>query len=404
MSEKRKEFVKHGKEPKIFVRHEPKCQAPEKRCRCTSLQYRAEVWNSETKRPRKSPTFDSIDNAKQWRDNVSKGVEPEPVEAPTGGTTVGELMGTFFAAARAGTALAKGGRPYRSNTVDKYEEHYGHHVERHVATKPVAAMDTQAWQLVVDVVMASGRVDKGHEGEPLSLAMVNSIFAVVRAAYRWATHPSRALVPTNPLRDIQIARAPKSKRKRVAPPEIVPALLGALKGRISKHGDAPNPGIPVVWAIMFYTGLRISEACALDWPDVDLKTRWLTVGASKSETGTERRVPILPELHAVLTEWQRETGAMLGPICPGARTFHISPSTVDGHARKRWPMVGMDVYAPHEARHTFASVMAAKPHVSLPELQEWLGHASLQTTAIYVKTLPGFYAESVHERIGAFGG
>jgi site-specific recombinase XerC len=46
----------------------------------------------------------------------------------------------------------------------------------------------------------------------------------------------------------------------------------------------------------------------------------------------------------------------------------------------------------------------ASRDVSLADLQEWLGHASIATTAIYVKTLPGFRSESAGARIsGAFG-
>jgi integrase len=46
----------------------------------------------------------------------------------------------------------------------------------------------------------------------------------------------------------------------------------------------------------------------------------------------------------------------------------------------------------HDLRHTFGTMMAANPNVSMRTLQGWLGHSDPATTAIYAH-----FAPSAHE-------
>lgn len=397
-------WVAHGKHANVFVRHEAGCPAyADKRCRCAP-GFRAEIYNRETKRPDKSESFRTVDEAIGWAADRRRGLENPKPKATSSSLTVDKLMATFIAAARAGTARRKGGKRYADLSIIRYERNYTLHLAPHVGVES-AEMTPAAWQAAVENVCATGQrdVDGTPTGEPLSDSSVHLIFSSVRAAYRWAAAPSRRIVSGNPLRDVEMPAGNDPQTKRVTAPETIPTLLGALRGRIGKTGQDANPAIAIAWAVMFYAGLRISEVIALDWADVDLRGGWLTVGESKTEAGARRRVPIVPELAATLRAWQLESGARLGPVAPGARNVRLGARTISGHATKRWARAGLPHYSPHEARHTFASVMAANRSVSLAELQAWLGHTSLATTAIYVKTLPGHHAESVHDRLaGSF--
>lgn len=380
----------------VMVWHEKDCPAyAEKRCRCTPT-FRGELWNSETKRPDKSRRFATVDEARGWVTDRRRGVQA-PAPAVVGGVSVSEFFASFIAAGRAGTALRKGDKPYTARTLDKYERNFGHHIAPHVAGKTTGMMDARAWQLVVNNVITTGQRDAAGDqtGEMFRGGTVNAIMAAMKAAYRWGSAPGQAVVDGNPLRDVVVPKAPKTPRKRVAAPETIPALLDALKGRRDHRGPTPNPSIVVAWAIMFYAGLRVSETVALDWADVEL-TRdggWITVGESKTEAGQDRRVPIAAPLARILRE-HRGDSLRIGPLLPGSRTLRLTDSGVADTAKKRWTACGLPDYSPHEARHTFASVVISNRDVSLADLQEWLGHASLQTTAIYVKTLPGWRQES----------
>lgn len=400
-------WVRTKANARVFVRHEKGCPAYEdNRCRCKP-SFRGEVWNPDTKRPAKSCVYYHSGEAEGWVADYARGID-SPAPAHVSGVMVADFFVTFFAAARAGTALRKGGKRYASRTVDIYERDVRHHVASHVAGRSVEGMDAQAWQLVVEAIMTTGARGRDGEpnGQPLAASSVSGIMAAVRAAYRWGAAPSRRIVSSNPIRDVEIPSGEKPKRKRVAAPEMIPVLLDALRGRRSKHGDAPNPAVRIAWAIMFYAGLRVSEAAALDWPDIELGRGggWIIVGQSKTEAGEGRRVPIAAPLARILHDWRAENdGARIGPVLRGARSFRLSASTID-NAATRWAGAGLPDYSPHEARHTFASSVIANRDVSLADLQEWLGHASLQTTARYVQTLPGWRQESAGARLSdAFG-
>jgi integrase len=399
--------------PGVFVWHEVKrtpdgpkpCAAyAGKRCRCDA-SYRGEVWNPDTKRPAKSSRFANVNEAIGWVADYRRGVQsPAPVEVS--GVIVRDFFHAFIAAARAGTALRKGGKRYAPRTLVSYESAFRHHVDEHAGDRAINGMDAPAWQIVVESIITTGRKDRHGDptGEELAPGTVNTILAGIRAAYRWGAAPGRRIVATKPLREVEIPAHGKSKRKRVAAPEMIPALLAALDGNVARGGPA-NPAVRIAWAIMFYAGLRISEVIALDWSDVEL-TRdggWITVGDSKSEAGTGRRIPMAAPLARILHEW-RTTPFAIGPVVPGTKAFRIRASGIASLAERRWPKVGLPVFSPHEARHTFASVVIANRDVSLVDLQEWLGHASIATTAVYVKTLPGYRSESAGARIsGAFG-
>ena len=52
-----------------------------------------------------------------------------------------------------------------------------------------------------------------------------------------------------------------------------------------------------------------------------------------------------------------------------------------------WEEAGLKRITLHEARHTYASFLMAAGY-NLKQIQEYLGHADLVTTARYIKNLP----------------
>lgn len=379
---------------RVFIRHERGCPAyEEKRCRCAP-KYRGELWNSEKRRPDKSHAFDAYGEAESWVTDRRNGVEnPAPKPKPGQGMTNDAFMAMFFAAMKSGHARGKKQRRYAEKTTRDYEAIWKLHWSGHVGADFVDGMTTEAWQRAYVLVATTGARDRHGEqtGEPLSDHTLQCLLTPIRAAYRWATHPSRKLVASNPTRDMDVPAGERSKRKRVAPPEDVPRLLAALT-------DLP---MRVFWGFAFYAGMRRAEILALDWADVGGGE--IVVPESKTATGRERRIPIVPQLAAILTDYRKSmgAGAFIGPILPGVRAFRLSDETVYRRTRELWEAAGHTVYTPHEGRHTFASIAVANRDVSLADLQAWLGHASLEETAGYVQTLPGYRRESAANRLAA---
>lgn len=145
-----------------------------------------------------------------------------------------------------------------------------------------------------------------------------------------------------------------------------------------------DPALRTGWLLFTQSGLRPAEALALTWDDVDFADRWLRVGNAWGDTKTSafRTVPISKRLTAELTE-VRKAG-------------HPAPLLGRGYVwwSERWKRAcgrvgivlpaGTSLYV---ARHTTATLMVAAG-LDVTEVQRILGHSTVTTTQVYVKTLP----------------
>ena len=127
--------------------------------------------------------------------------------------------------------------------------------------------------------------------------------------YGWARAPSRRLVPSNPLRAVELPPNDETPRLRVAPADEAAELLGAL---------APDDQVP--YALAFYAGLRRSEIHRLEWPEVELDGYRLHVRKAKSEAGTDRRPPIAEPLRPILLSALHASGPDRRGVCAGPQS------------------------------------------------------------------------------------
>lgn len=130
---------------------------------------------------------------------------------------------------------------------------------------------------------------------------------------------------------------------------------------------------------LFYTGCRISEALNLTAQCVDLSHRCVVFETLKRRrSGVFRAVPIPDSLVALLGELR--TGAE-----PSARLWSLSRPTAYRLIKRCMAQVGIagGMASPKGLRHGFA-VACIGSSIPLPTLQKWLGHARLETTAIYL--------------------
>jgi site-specific recombinase XerD len=132
--------------------------------------------------------------------------------------------------------------------------------------------------------------------------------------------------------------------------------------------------------LMLYAGLRISEACSLSWREIDLEQGSLMVRDGKN--GKDRIVPINATLFQELQKV---------PVHERKNIFAVAGKR-DGTGMKRKGMthifdrwlkdMGVDLTA-HQLRHSFATQLM-EAGVNLREIQELMGHESLETTQRYL--------------------
>jgi site-specific recombinase XerD len=144
--------------------------------------------------------------------------------------------------------------------------------------------------------------------------------------------------------------------------------------------------------LLYGCGLRASEAVTLDVADLDLRGKTLHVREGKG--GKERMLPVGRGATLATKDWLAVRRSLLkGPdhgalflASNGKRLGDEGVSKVFAHVNKR--RVGKRRVHPHLLRHSIA-VHLLRGGADVRHVQEFLGHASLDTTKIYLRLVPG---------------
>jgi integrase/recombinase XerD len=152
---------------------------------------------------------------------------------------------------------------------------------------------------------------------------------------------------------------------------------------------APGPKYKAALATAYGAGLRVSEIAALKVNDID-STRML-IRVEQGKGRKDRHAMLSPQLLQLLRAWWREgkrRGVMLpqGWLFPGRSP--ITPlstrqMTRAVHAAAKAARIDKPV-TPHTLRHSFATHLLEQG-VDIRVIQVLLGHAKLDTTALYAR-------------------
>ncbi|MBX9710416.1 MAG: tyrosine recombinase XerC [Xanthobacteraceae bacterium] len=140
-----------------------------------------------------------------------------------------------------------------------------------------------------------------------------------------------------------------------------------------------------VMALLYGSGLRISEALQLDRRDIPAPG----AGDVVTVLGKGNKTRMVPVLHTVLAlihdyiDMCPHKLAPDGPVFVGARGGPLSPRIIQLTMERLRGALGLpDSATPHALRHSFATHLLSRGG-DLRAIQELLGHASLSTTQIY---------------------
>jgi integrase/recombinase XerC len=182
-------------------------------------------------------------------------------------------------------------------------------------------------------------------------------------------------------------RAPKVGKS--LPKPLPMAAAKRLADADERAGEDRDPWIlardAAVMALLYGSGLRISEALGLKRRDVPLpgKGDVLIVTGKGNKT---RMVPVLQNVLALIQDYVSMCPYALpaeGPIFVGARGGPLKARIIQlAMARLRGALGLPDSATPHALRHSFATHLLSRGG-DLRAIQELLGHASLSTTQIY---------------------
>lgn len=135
-----------------------------------------------------------------------------------------------------------------------------------------------------------------------------------------------------------------------------------------------------IMAVFLFGGLRSNELRMLDVGDIDFEERSIFVRFGKRSK--QRLIPLHTRAEAALRAHLGDLRT--GPVFLGNQDARISNRGLR-HLVKRWGRragLQKDLH-PHALRHTFA-VSLLEAEVDLETIRDLLGHASIQTTSIYL--------------------
>lgn len=162
-------------------------------------------------------------------------------------------------------------------------------------------------------------------------------------------------------------------------------LNAAERQRFLRATEAAPSRIRLFCEVLFWSGSRISEALALTANAIDLDDCVVMFATLKRrKTGLVRQVPLPADLVRQLNHEFRLRARQRNSTLADERLWPWSRATAWRRVKSLMRSAGISGSAamPKGLRHTFG-VMAFQRSIPPHIVQRWLGHASLETTAIY---------------------
>lgn len=190
--------------------------------------------------------------------------------------------------------------------------------------------------------------------------------------------PPPALVSPDAVSPPPIVPPGKPRRKKREPPHLECEELARLFHVILAPRDR------AIFRVAYHAGLRASEIGLLELRDYNQRTERIMIhrlkGSDSGEHGCSR------EESRALHAWLKVRGSLPGPLFASNRRQGISRFMLDKLIKKYGFLSGL----PAKLRHFHVFKHSCAVHLldkglGIEDVQDWLGHVNIQSTAIYAK-------------------
>ena len=279
----------------------------------------------------------------------------------------------------------------KPTTISDYRSMLRAHIAKFFGERPIEKVDADR----IGAFLASLR-KKGLSTKTTSnhLVFLHGLFAFAL---------KRGWIAANPVPAVDRPRA------RAVDPDIHYLELGEIEAllRAVPAGDFASTD-RTVYLVAAMSGLRQGELVALRWSDVDWSAARIRVrrnytreafGTPKSKRGS-RSVPMSDRVAAALerhfgtSAYQQDRDLVFAHPQSG---HPLDASALRIRYKAALAAAGLREVRFHDLRHTFGTHCAAAG-VPMRTLQEWMGHAQLQTTEIYADYAPSSHEKEMVER------
>jgi len=196
-----------------------------------------------------------------------------------------------------------------------------------------------------------------QRSQKVGLSHLNHEVAVLKLIFKRAV--KQMYLAANPASELSFTKPAKGK------PDIpTPAQFRRLieQMRKDKNHDAAD-----LCELLAYTGMRLREATALTWGDIDIRNGLFRVRVTKNNQ--ERTPPLFPAVTRFLDYLKQQRG---GAVRPDETIIRIQGcrDTMANTCEK----LGLPVFTHHHLRHFFCS-NAIEHSIDFKVIAEWVGHS-----------------------------
>ncbi len=220
---------------------------------------------------------------------------------------------------------------------------------------------------------------KNSRGKPYAPKTRQSILVAIKSLFAFASEEGH--IEANPAKRLPIEKCQDNRGARTLTRDEVERLIAAT--------DPDRPRDSLLLRLLFYSGVRVTEAVNLRWQDIRANDASGGQIAVFGKGGKNRTVGIKGELYADFMAYRRAVGGkLMDRVFTSQKAESLSRFQVDRIIKKAAKKSGVrwDASA-HKFRHAFATE-GLKNNASLRLIQRDLGHASLETTQIYLDVNP----------------
>ena len=221
-----------------------------------------------------------------------------------------------------------------------------------------------------------------RRGDGVGSRSLSRSLSALRMFYKFLER--RGYGKNDAIRAVSLPKLPHSVPKPLTAPKATALVTGDIASSDASEWILARD--TAVLALLYGSGLRISEALSLERKDAPIKGRdMLRVTGKGNKT---RVVPVLPIVREAIERYLALCPLKLGPDDPlflGARGKQLSPRIIQLRIARARVALGLpDTATPHALRHSFATHLLGAG-ADLRAIQELLGHASLSTTQGYTE-------------------
>jgi len=238
---------------------------------------------------------------------------------------------------------------------------------------------------ILDINLISTRIIRQYfyytkENRGLGQSTISKIISTIKSFFNYLEEEE--IIIKNPTRKIRvpkkICRIPSVMSKYEV--DLIIKSVDFAPFRCHKN----NVRDKLVLSLLYYTGIRKSELLNLNWTDINLSRSTIIIRRGKG--GKDRLIPLHKEVTRLLDEYlEKRLPLKTEALIIGEQGRRMCKCSFVNLLKMYLAISGLKRkgYTAHSFRHSFATHLV-EAGVDLFKVQKLLGHASLDTTKIYI--------------------